>query len=144
MGKFIKSFFILSAFGLLNFTFLSQTSYVNKQDIKTIYYRLAYLYVDYIIKLTSMSLRLKIINSITQLSFFSKICILAKQIKYIFKGPDIKTETLGRIIYIDLLRCIILIRFNRLKYGLLMTDEAIWEITKILLKKKSQVIIKLL
>lgn len=91
-----------------------------------------------------MSTELKMPNSITQLSFFCKTCILAKQVKYIPNGLNTKVGIPGGILHTDLVGLVIPIGYNGSKYGLLLTNNAIRAITKVLLKRKSQVKIEFL
>lgn len=53
--------------------------------------------------------------------FFCETCILAKQVKHIFKIPTIRAKVLDVIIRTDLVSLITLIKYNRSKYSLFLT-----------------------
>lgn len=64
-------------------------------------------------------------NSIIQSHFFLNIYIFAKQIKYILKRLAIKVEIFIKIIYIDRVKPMISIRYDKFKYNLLFIDDTI-------------------
>lgn len=66
------SFIILFTVTLLDFAFLLQNSNVNKLDIETIYCYLGHLYINSIMKLTSISKGLDMPNSMTQSTLFAR------------------------------------------------------------------------
>lgn len=88
-----------------------------------------------------MSSGLKMPKSMNK--FFCKIYILAKKVKYISKIPVIRAKVSGKIIHIDLVGLITLIRYNGSKYSLLLIDIAIRVTTGVLLKEKRQVKVEL-
>lgn len=106
----------------------SQFFNITKSNIKIIYYYLSHLDIDTIIKLIFIFTKIKIPNSI--LKFFYKIYIFIKQIKYILKSPAIRILLFRKKIYIDLVRLIILIRYNSSKYNLFIIDNILYIIIK--------------
>lgn len=104
--------------------------------MQIIYCQLSQLHINDIINLVFVSTKLEMLNSITQSFFLCEIYILANQVKHIFKRPDTRAEILGDIIHTNLVRPVRLIRYNKSKYGLLLTDYPIRLTKKILLKKK--------
>lgn len=76
-------------------------------------------------KLILISSRLEIPNSMIQLCLFHKKCIFAKLVKYIPKMQDIRAKTLGRIIYINLVKSVRSTRYDKFNYCLLLIDNSI-------------------
>lgn len=143
VGQLMRSLFILSTIDLLEFALFSQSSNVNKPDIKILYYQLGHLHIDNIIKLVFISTRLEMPDSIIQSQLFYWTYIFAKQVKHISKSPVTRAKTPREIIHTDLVGPITPTGYDGSKYGLLLTDDATRATAEILLREKSKVKVEL-
>lgn len=100
MGLLMGNLFILSTSNLYKFALLSQNSHVDRPDIQILYCQLSYLHVDNIMQLISMSMGLKMPDSITK--FFCETCVLVKQVKHIAKCLATMALIPGEVIHTDL------------------------------------------